>query len=83
MDRSCCCRGLARARLFLRSIDGQMIGVKFATYVFQTSPTRSWLRVVILFAGLVVAFDLAVNDENWLRALVASSNALMWKVGPI
>jgi len=60
-----------------------MIAVKFARYVCQTSPTRPWLRVVILFAGLVVAFDLAVNDENWLRALVASSNALMWKVGPI
>ena len=47
---------------------GCMIGVKFATYVCQTSPTRSWLRVGILFAGLVVAFDLAVNDENWLKA---------------
>ena len=62
-------------RLFLRSIEGQMIGVKFATYVCQTSPTRSWLRVGILFAGLVVAFDLAVNDENWLKAPGSSASS--------
>jgi len=38
---------------------------------------------VIFFAVLVVAFDLTANDGNWLRTLVASSNALMLKVGPI
>jgi len=40
-------------------------------------------RVAIIFVLLIVAFDLAVNDANWLRAFVGYANALMWKIGPI
>jgi hypothetical protein len=84
MDRSCCCRGLARAGLFLRSFDGQMIGGAICQVLcVEPVPHGTWLRVVIFFAVLVVAIDLTANDGNWLRTLVASSNALMLKVGPI
>jgi len=41
-------------------------------------------RIAILLALLgVVAFDLTANDASWLKAIVAYSNALMWKAGPI
>ena len=57
--------------------------MQFAKYCVSSQSQRAWLRAVIFFAVLVVVFDLTANDGNWLRTLVASSNALMLKVGPI
>ena len=41
------------------------------------------LSIVILSIVLFVAWDLTLNDASGLRALVAYTNVLMWKIGPI
>ena len=41
------------------------------------------LSIVILSIVLFVAWDLTLNDASGLKALVAYTNVLMWKIGPI
>jgi len=41
------------------------------------------MRATILIALLLAAIDVTVNNGLMLRTVVAYSNALMWKAGPI
>ena len=52
--------------------------------VRQIAVGASWRGNAIFFLiVLVVALDLILNDAGWLKLLVACTNALMWKIGPI
>jgi hypothetical protein len=48
----------------------------------MTGSSWRWLAVSLPIV-LVVALDLILNDANWLKAFVAYTNAVMWKIGPI
>lgn len=53
--------------------------------VGQTAVGASWRwnAIFLLIIVLLVASDLILNDAGWLKLLVACTNALMWKIGPI